>query len=129
MALAPTELRAPQEDIDGVMAAALDYIDGYIEGDETRHARAYHPECVKRRYVTDPESGIDEIVVMSPRVMADYASVSQMSECETEVIIDAISQDIASVRIYSCRWVDFLHIVKARGEWKLFHVTWHGRVD
>ena len=20
-----------------------------------------------------------------------------------------------------------LHVVKARGEWRLFHVTWHGR--
>ena len=129
MALAPTELVAPQEEIDGVMAAAFDYIDGYIEGDAKRHARAYHPECVKRRYATDEESGVDELVVMSPRVMVDYAALSQISDCETEVIIDAISEDIASVRIYSCRWVDFLHIVKARGEWKLFHVTWHGRSD
>lgn len=129
MALAPTELLAPQEDIDGVMTAALDYIDGYVEGDAERHARAYHPECIKRRYVTDEESGVDELVVLSPRVMADFAALSQMSDCESEVIIDAISEGIASVRIYSCRWVDLLHIVKARGEWKLFHVTWHGRSD
>lgn len=60
-------------------------------------------------------------------MMVDYAALSQISDCETEVIIDAISEDIASVRIYSCRWVDFLHIVKARGEWKLF--TSHGTVD
>lgn len=25
------------------------------------------------------------------------------------------------------QWVDFLHIVKARGAWGLFHVTWHDR--
>lgn len=129
MAPAPTELVASQEDIDGVMAAALDYIDGYVEGDAERHARAYHPECVKRRYATDEASGVAELVVMSPRVMVDYAALSQMSDSDSEVIIDAISEDIASVRIYSSRWVDFLHIVKARGEWKLFHVTWHGRSD
>ena len=127
MALAPTGLVAPQEEIDGVMAAALDYIEGYVEGDAERHARAYHPECIKRRYVTDEESGIDELVVLSPRVMSDYAALSEMADCEIDVIIDAISEDIAAVRIYSCRWVDFLHVVKARGEWKLFHVTWHGR--
>jgi hypothetical protein len=129
MAPAPTELTAAKKDIDGVMAAALDYIDGYINGDAERHARAYHPECIKRRYITDEESGVDELVVMSPRIMVDYAALSDMSDCETEVVIDAISEDIASVRIYSCNWVDFLHIVKARGEWKLFHVTWHGRSD
>ncbi len=129
MALAPTELIAAKEDIDGVMAAALDYIDGYISGDAERHARSYHPECIKRRYVTDEESWVEELVVLSPRIMVDYAALSDMSDCETEVVIDAISEDIASVRIYSCNWVDFLHIVKARGEWKLFHVTWHGRPD
>ncbi|HEX6299675.1 MAG TPA: nuclear transport factor 2 family protein [Acidimicrobiia bacterium] len=129
MALAPTELIAAKEDIDGVMAAALDYIDGYINGDAERHARAYHPECIKRRYVTDEQSGVEELLVLCPRIMVDYAGLADMSDCETEVVIDAISEDIASVRIYSCNWVDFLHIVKARGEWKLFHVTWHGRSD
>lgn len=129
MALVPAEIEAAQDDIEGVMTAALDYIEGYIEGNAERHARAYHPECIKRRYATDEDSGIDELVVLSPRMMADYAALSQMSDCDTEVIIDAISEDIASVRVYSCRWVDFLHVVKARGEWKLFHVTWHGRSE
>lgn len=129
MALAPTELSAAQEDIDAVMSAARDYIDGYVDGNPERHARAYHPECIKRRYITDPDSGVDELIVISPRVMTDYAALSEMSDCESEVIIDDISENMASVRIYSCRWVDFLHVVKARGEWKLFHVTWHGRPD
>lgn len=129
MALAPTELSAAQEDIDAVMSAARDYIDGYVDGNPERHARAYHPECIKRRYITDPDSGVDELIVISPRVMTDYAALSEMSDCESEVIIDDISENMASVRIYSCRWVDFLHVVKARGEWKLFHVTWHGRAD
>lgn len=127
MTLVPTELTATKEDIDGVMTAALDYIEGYVEGNADRHARAYHPECIKRRYTTDDDSGVAELVVMSPQTMVDYAALSDLTDCETEIVIDDISEDIASVRIYSCNWVDFLHIVKARGEWKLFHVTWHGR--
>lgn len=127
MSLAPTELAASQEDIDAVTRAALDYIEGFLEGDAERHERAYHPECIKRRFVDDEDSGVTELQVLSPRVMVDYAATgkSAMDDCEVEVIIDAISGNIASVRIYSCLWVDFLHIVKARGEWRLFHVTWH----
>ncbi|HEX6335605.1 MAG TPA: hypothetical protein VFZ85_01505 [Jiangellaceae bacterium] len=49
--------------------------------------------------------------------------------CESEIFVDAVSDGMASVRVYSCQWVDFLHVVKARGEWKLFHVTWHGRTS
>ena len=127
MALVPSTLEASQDDIDGVMRAARDYIEGYTSGDPGRHARAYHPECVKRRYAEDQDSGIFELITLPPRVMADFAGTDDavITDCEYEVVIDAISQDIASVRVYSCRWVDFLHVVKARGEWKLFHVTWH----
>jgi len=129
MGLAPDRLTAPQDDLDGVMRAAHDYLEGYTEGDPERHARAYHPECVKRRYHTDDATGVEGLTVISPQTMVDYAAsgASVVDDCEAEVIIDAISEDIASVRVYSCKWVDFLHVVKARGEWRLFHVTWHGR--
>lgn len=60
-------------------------------------------------------------------MMADYAALGTVPACEAEIIIDAISEGIASVRVYSCRWVDFLHVVKARDEWGLFHVTGHVR--
>ena len=59
--------------------------------------------------------------------MADDAAIQTPQSVTAEVIIDAVFEDIASVRVYSPRWVDFLHIVKARGAWKLFHVTWHSR--
>jgi hypothetical protein len=129
MTLAPTKLTASQADIDAVTRVAREYIDSYAQGDAERHASVYHPECIKRRYVTDADSGVAELVVLSPRIMADYAAASGPMDggCEVEVIVDDISEDLASVRIYSCRWVDFAHIVRARGQWRLFHVTWHGR--
>lgn len=129
MALAPKTLDAPRADIDAVTQVAREYIDSYARGDADRHARVYHPECLKRRYVADEASGVTELVVLPPQVMADYARASgpMDGDCETEIVIDDISDEMASVRIYSCRWVDFAHIVRSRGEWRLFHVTWHGR--
>ena len=129
MALAPKTLDAPQADIEAVTQVAREYIESYAHGDAERHARVYHPECLKRRYVTDDPSGVTELVVLSPQVMADYAKVSgpMDGDCETEIVIDDISEEMASVRIYSCGWVDFAHIVRSRGKWRLFHITWHGR--
>jgi hypothetical protein len=129
MTLAPEKLTAAQEDIDAITGAALDYLEGYITGDPERHARAYHSECLKRRLDRDEESGVFELTVIAPQAMVDYADTGRTIEkdCQFEVIIDAVCEDIATVRIYSCNWVDFLHIVKARGEWKLFHATWHRR--
>ena len=131
MTLAPEKLAASQEDIDAITGATLDYLEGYVTGDPERHARAYHPECLKRRLDRDEETGIYELIVLSPQVMVDYAATGRTIEenCQIEVIIDAVFEDIATVRAYSCNWVDFLHIVKARGEWRLFHATWHRRRD
>lgn len=127
MTLAPPRLEASKEDVEGVRSAVLAYIEGWVQGDPERHATAYHPECVKRRMVREEDSGVYSLVTISPQSMVDYASTgsSVVEDCTFEIVIDAISEDIASARCYSCQWVDFLHLVKARGEWRLFHVVWH----
>lgn len=127
--MARTPLTARQADVEAVTRVAREYIESYAGGHAERHASVYHPECLKRRFVIDDASGVTELVTLSPRVMADHAAASGPMDgsCEAEVMIDDISEGMASVRIYSCRWVDFAHIVRARGEWRLFHVTWHGR--
>lgn len=129
MTLAPTKLDASQADIDAISAVATEYVKSYAAGDASRHERVYHPECVKRAYLTDPESGVTELMNLSPRVMADYAAASgpMDADCDVDVIIDDIAGDMASVRVYSCNWIDFVHVVRARGEWRLLHVTWRGR--
>ena len=127
MAVIASHVTAHSSELDAIEAAANDYLFGYLSGNPDRHLNAYHPEAIKRRYIQD-EDGVYGVINLSPRTMADSAAtVVPEDDCEAEIFIDDVSQDIASVRVYSCHWVDFLHIVKARGEWKLFHVTWHQR--
>ena len=125
----PDRPEPAQDDVDAITRVALDYLEGYVSGDSQRHLRSYHPEAIKRRY-TEDEDGVFGIVSLSPQTMADYAATESGSGSDgsIEVIVDDVSEDIASVRVYSARWVDFLHVVKARGEWRLFHVTWHRRL-
>ena len=129
MTVVAAGLEASREDIEGIQTAALDYVEAYVMGDEDRHARAYHPECLKRRLSTDEASGATEMITLSPQMMVDAAATGEtvIEDCEFEIFIDDVSQDIASMRVYSCAWVDFLHVAKARGEWRLLHVTWHRR--
>ena len=94
MGQAPGQLTASRADIDAVTALAREYIESYVAGDAERHARVYHPECAKRRFVTDPESGVTELITLSPRTMADYAAASgaMAEECPTEVVAVATSE-------------------------------------
>jgi hypothetical protein len=49
MAFGRKTLDAPQADIEAPREVAREYIDSYARGDAERHARVYHPECLKRR--------------------------------------------------------------------------------
>jgi hypothetical protein len=126
VALVEDRVGVSDADIEAIHRVALDYLEGYVSGDATRHLLSYHPEAIKRRYSVGAD-GVVGLITLSPQTMADDAAIQTPQSVTAEVIIDAVFEDIASVRVYSPRWVDFLHIVKARGAWKLFHVTWHSR--
>jgi hypothetical protein len=115
-----------EADLDAIRAAALDYLEGYVSGDAKRHLDAYHPEAIKRRYRQD-QDGVFGMVSISPQTMSDYAALQTPQDSHPVIVIDAVYHDIATVRVYSEKWVDFLHVVKARGVWKLLHVTWYTR--
>ena len=125
MTLTQTGLKASQDEIDAVMKATLDYLLGYVEGDPPRHAMAYHPEALKRRYMTD-DLGVEVLDTVTPQMMVDWTATGETRADDTEydIKIDDITEGMASVRVYSSQWIDFLHIVEARGEWRILHVTW-----
>ena len=126
MALVEDRVGVSESDIEDITRVAMDYLEGYVLGDADRHLSSYHPEAIKRRYNVGSD-GVVGIVALSPQTMADDAALQTPTQVEAEIIIDAVFNDIASVRVYSPSWVDFLHVVKARGAWKLFHVTWYSR--
>ena len=128
MGLVVDRVGVSASDLEAINQVALDYLEGYVSGDADRHLRAYHPEAIKRRYLVGTD-GVVGIISLSAQTMADDAALQTPKQVKAEIIVDAVFNDIASVRVYSPWWVDFLHVVKARGEWKLFHVTWHRRDD
>ncbi len=128
MALVEDRVGVTESDLEAINQVALDYLEGYVSGDPERHLRSYHPEAIKRRYSLGAD-GVVGIITLSPQIMADDAALQTPKQVEAEIIIDAVFNDIASVRVYSPWWVDFLHVVKARGEWKLLHATWFTRDD
>jgi len=128
MPLLEDRVGVSESDIESIRQVALDYLEGYVSGDAERHLRSYHSEAIKRRYTVGTD-GVVGVITLSPQTMADDAALQTPQHVEAEIIVDAVYDDIASVRVYSPWWVDFVHVVKARGEWKLFHVTWHRRED
>ena len=119
---------ATPEDSAAVIQTALDYIDGYYTADSTRMARAVHPDIAKR--IVRPDSaGNDVVHQMTAEQLVEITargsgSKTPQEDRQSDVVILDFFHQTASVRITATYWIDYLHIAKVNGEWKIINVLW-----
>jgi len=115
-------------DSSGIRQAALDYIEGYYEGDGTRMERALHPELAKRIVRTN-DQGRSQLGQMSAMSLvlgtrAGGGKDTPVTDRRKEVTIFDIYQSAASAKIDASGWVDYLHLAKWNGRWVIVNVLW-----
>jgi hypothetical protein len=115
-------------DSNAIRQAALDYIEGYYEGDGARMERALHPELAKRIVRTN-EQGRSQLQQMSAMslVLGTRAGGGReipAADRRKDVTIFDIYQNAASAKIYASGWVDYLHLAKWNGRWVIVNVLW-----
>lgn len=111
-----------------IRRAALDYIEGWYTADAERMARAVHPDLAKRAVDTDKEgenwlyhSGADGLIRATRRGMGTDVPPEQR---RVEVVVLDVYGDMATVRVISTKLVDYMHLAKFNGEWKIVNVLW-----
>lgn len=116
---------ASQEDLEGIQQAALDYIEGWYEGDAERMDRSLHPELIKRKILQDRLStlGQDDMVELT---QSGGGKAFPGDKKNTITILD-VYFEIATVKVESAEYIDFLHIGKVDGEWMIINVLWTGK--
>lgn len=115
-----------------IRTTALDYIDGWWSGDQTRMAGALHPELVKRIRGADStgtrewidQQGASRLVMGTARGGGRETPVANR---RSDVRILDIFQNSASVRVDAGAWVDYLHLVRWKGRWVILNVLWELR--
>ena len=117
-----------QEDLAAIEQAALDYIQGYYSGSPERMERVLHPDLAKR-IVRAGEGGEAVLDQMTAETLVDIARrMSQRPGPEAEWVDDVkildVYENIASVRIDAAQWIDYLHLARWNGEWKIINVLW-----
>ena len=115
-------------DSSAIVATALDYIDGFYTSDAARMERALHPELAKR-IVVDPAGPESRLQNMSAEQLIDATAGGGAARIpddakKTDVSILDIYNNVASVRIDAGLWIDYLHIARWNGEWKIVNVLW-----
>ncbi len=111
-----------------IKQAALDYIEGWYEGDAERMERALHPDLSKKGVQILPKTGRTVFSYASASMMMEYTKAGLGKNPEKkqkiEVAILDIFKNTASVKTISPDFVDYLHLAKYNGEWKIVNVLW-----
>jgi hypothetical protein len=117
----------------GIRQAALDYVEGYYEGSVERMDRALHPDFAKRSVMNHPQTNRSLVRPLTRSMMVEMTragggSDTPAEERGIEVHILDVYNNIASVKTVARDFIDYLHIAKWNGEWKILNVLWDANV-
>jgi hypothetical protein len=115
-------------DSTAIRQTALDYIEGYYEGNAERMERALHPELAKRIVRSNPQgrSNLGQMSAMSlvQGTRAGGGRDIPTAERQKDVRILDIYQNAASVKVVAATWIDYMHLAKWNGRWVIVNVLW-----
>jgi hypothetical protein len=118
------------EDREGVRRTALDYLEGFYEGDSTKHVRSIRPEVFKYGYYIPRDSTKyvgeqmkwEEFNAFTRRVR-ERKSFAKPDAPKEVVVLDVLDQ-IAAAKVIAWWGVDYLLMGKYDGKWMITHVIW-----
>jgi len=128
--LSASVLRAQSSaDSAGIRAAALDYAEGWYEGNSDRMARALHPELVKRIVVRDTTTGRTMVQGMGASVLVNstrhgYGKETPKDRQQKDVTILDIFGNAACAKAVMTDWIDYMQLAKVDGRWVIVNVLW-----
>ena len=114
---------------EGVRAAVLDYVEGVYEVDPSRIERSVHPELRKLGFY---RRGADSPYQMAPMTFeqlvglaANYNKDGRVpADAPKDVILLDVLDQTASVKLVASWGIDYMHLAKYDGRWKIINVLW-----
>lgn len=125
---AGTQAQTSDADREAIKATALDYIEGWYEGNAERMERALHPDLAKRIVRTNDrgQSMLGQMSAMSlvQGVRNGGGKNTPKEKQQKDVTILDVFGNAASVKIVASDWIDYLHIARSNGRWVIVNVLW-----
>lgn len=122
------QTKVSDEDKAAITNTALDYIEGWYEGNAERMERALHPDLAKRIVRTN-DKGQSQLGQMSAMglvqgVKRGGGKDTPKEKQQKDVTILDVYENEASVKVVASDWIDYLHIAKSNGRWVIVNVLW-----
>ncbi len=105
-----------------------DYFLGWYDADPDRMRSALHPDLAKRGHTA---SGDDPRVIRA--VTADQmigwtadgqGRTADPDERRLTIIVDEIHATIATVRVHSARYIEYIHLARTADGWRIVNTLW-----
>jgi len=108
-----------------VVATALDYFEGWFDGDPARMERALHPELAKRPGGAGPGSlGTLTAQEMIDATAAGIGRTRDVPDRQIKVEVVDVFGNIASAVIRSAVYHEYIHLVRTPDGWKIANALW-----
>lgn len=119
-----------KQDSIAIKQAALNYIESQHQPNPAQMERALHPRMVKRTFWNDKATGKDYVRETTTESMVLLAeSYNKKGDKfpavpKKEVKFLDIYERTASLKLIADEWIDYMHLVKLNGAWKIINVLW-----
>jgi hypothetical protein len=116
------------DDRAAVVRTALDYFEGWFDGDAARIERALHPELAKRS-LGQASSGTERLATLTARQMVEATARGEgkredPGDRHIEVEVEHLHGTIANATVRSAVYVEYLQLVHTRDGWKIVNALW-----
>ena len=117
------------DDVAGIQRTALDFEEGWYEGDVPRMARALHPQFVMRHVHTNGTTGesvLDQNITAAELLQWTQAGRGKVPPARRkhDIRVLDIYNNAASAKIATWYGVDYLQLAKWNGRWVIVSVLW-----
>jgi hypothetical protein len=118
-----THAQTQTSDSAAIQATVTNYIEAYYAGDAARMRATLHPHYLKHMiHGSIPmREWTGEQMVQSVRSMGPAAMPAR--EKTEQVSVMDVSGEIASAKLVTPHWVDYMTLEKVNGEWKILSVV------
>ncbi len=113
-----------QDDRAAIVRTALDYYEGWFDGDADRMERALHPDLAKRGLIEGGAVDTDTARTMIDATVAGIGRKQDVPDRRIDIRVDHVHGDIATATITSAVYVDYVHLARAEGRWRIVNALW-----
>jgi hypothetical protein len=129
LALPVAGISQNKDEKEQVKLAVLDYVEGIYEVNASRIERSVHPDLAKRGFfIKKGETGYSGSV-MTFQELVELAKTYNKNgrvpkTAPKEVVIYDVSDQTATVKLTAIWGIDYMHLAKYDGKWKIINVLW-----